>query len=178
MNDYKKQLIAFEIIKVLKMRFDSFPNKSTIARNAPFHKAFLAAFEEKLYSANTNPNALINLSSWMHGLNTTLGQSFFESVSHIVSDGAKKAFKGNKIYAEQSKIIYEIMADLKNSTYKPSLNREETLIYQGAHGDMIDAPDFTADCFYETEDKVVAIELKSVRPNSGEMRGEKQKILS
>jgi hypothetical protein len=31
--------------------------------------------------------------------------------------------------------------------------------------------------FFEDNNSVTAIELKSVKPNSGEMRGEKQKIL-
>ena len=33
------------------------------------------------------------------------------------------------------------------------------------------------ECYFEDEENIVAIELKSVRPNSGETRGEKQKIL-
>jgi hypothetical protein len=36
---------------------------------------------------------------------------------------------------------------------------------------------FTVDTYIEKEDSITAIELKSVRPNSGEGRGEKQKIL-
>jgi len=37
--------------------------------------------------------------------------------------------------------------------------------------------DFTADNYLENDKVIEAIELKSVKPNSGEMRGEKQKIL-
>ena len=37
--------------------------------------------------------------------------------------------------------------------------------------------EFTVDCYIERKNEVIAIELKSVRPNSGEGRGEKQKIL-
>ncbi|MDB5227804.1 MAG: type site-specific deoxyribonuclease [Bacteroidota bacterium] len=42
---------------------------------------------------------------------------------------------------------------------------------------MVSALDFSADVFIEDENVITAIELKSVKPNSGEMRGEKQKIL-
>ncbi len=42
---------------------------------------------------------------------------------------------------------------------------------------LIDAMDFSADVFILDDDSVCAIELKSVKPNSGEMKGEKQKIL-
>ncbi len=45
-------------------------------------------------------------------------------------------------------------------------------------GDLINALDFTADVFIIEKDYIEAIELKSVRPNAGEMRGEKLKILS
>lgn len=37
--------------------------------------------------------------------------------------------------------------------------------------------DFSADVFIEDNNSIIAIELKAVRPNSGEMRGEKLKIL-
>ncbi|HBR31072.1 MAG TPA: TdeIII family type II restriction endonuclease, partial [Clostridiales bacterium] len=136
------------------------------------------AFDDKFTDLNTNIDSLINMSSWMHGLNTTLGQSFFENVAHILSCGEKKTFKNNRIYTAQSNVIFNIMTDLKNNTYTPSVAREESLIAAAAHGEISNAPDFTADCFFEDEHQVVAIELKSVRPNSGEMRGEKQKILS
>ena len=69
------------------------------------------------------------------------------------------------------------MIDLKNSTQQPSLEREYEIIVNNRHGETQNASNFTADCFYETDNEAVAIELKSVRPNSGEMRGEKQKIL-
>ena len=70
-----------------------------------------------------------------------------------------------------------MMTDLKNGNRLPSTQGEDEDIRRAAHGELQKAPNFTADCFYETDDEVVAIELKSVRPNSGEMRGEKQKIL-
>ncbi len=37
--------------------------------------------------------------------------------------------------------------------------------------------EFTVDNYIETDNEIIAIELKSVRPNSGEGKGEKQKIL-
>ena len=40
-----------------------------------------------------------------------------------------------------------------------------------------DALEFTADVYLESADAVECIELKSVRPNKGEGRGEKEKIL-
>ena len=137
----------------------------------------MRAFQGKLDGRVKNIPDFINLSSWMHGLNTSLGQSFFESVAHILCDGEKREFKNKKLYHKQITAIAEIMIDLKNGTYNPSVEREELIINNNANGEKQDAQNFTADCFYETDVDVVAIELKSVRPNSGEMRGEKEKIL-
>lgn len=172
-----KQAIAFEVIRFLKSRFDSFPSVDTSIRNAPFHKAFLEAFSEKMDNMGTNVNALLSMSSWIHGLNTTLGQSFFENVSQIICNGEKKTFINNKIYKAQMTKINEIMTDLKNSHVLPNKKKEDAKIANEAKGGLISAPNFTVDCYYSDDSSVVAIELKSVRPNSGEMRGEKQKIL-
>lgn len=179
MDNNTRQEISKIIIKVLKSRFDSFLEDYNQSRNAPFHKAFLQAFSEKIEAAGSNIDAVISMSSWMHGLNTTLGETFFESVAHILCDGEKKPFKGAecKIYAEQESAISEIMTSLKNGERTPSVAEEELLIASCASGEMITGTNFTVDCYFEDEDTIVAIELKSVRPNSGETRGEKQKIL-
>lgn len=177
MDSRKKELIAQTVIKVLYSRFNSFPEDNSNNRNAPFHIAFLNAFSDKLSGRVQNIPDYLSLSSWLHGLNTSLGQSFFESVAHILCDGEKKDFKGKQIFTNQINAISEIMIDLKNGTQQPSLSRENQIINSNKNGNQQTAQNFTADCFYETVTEAVAIELKSVRPNSGEMKGEKQKIL-
>lgn len=174
---YKKELIAHAAIKVLYSRFSSFPENDKNNRNAPFHIAFLNAFSAPLKNRVKNIPDFISLSSWMHGLNTSLGQSFFESVARILCDGEKRVFRGERIFTNQVSAISEKMISLKNGTDAPSLRYEEKLLEYNSNGALQQAADFTADCFYESDDEVVAVELKSVRPNSGEMRGEKQKIL-
>lgn len=176
-TERKKELIAQTIIKILVSRFSSFPEDGNNNRNAPFHIAFLNAFSDKLNGRVRDIPDYISLSSWLQGLNTSLGQSFFESVAHILCDGEKRDFKGKTIYSNQINAISEIMIDLKNSTQQPSLEREDKIIRENRSGETQSASNFTADCFYESDEEVIAIELKSVRPNSGEMRGEKQKIL-
>lgn len=177
LSNFKKEQIAHSVIKVLYSRFNSFPENVEGNRNAPFHEAFLNAFGKKLQDKVNSIPDLISLSSWMQGLNTALGESFFESVAHILCDGEKMSFKGKQIYQNQKSIINEIITDLKNANETPNVTREESLIERNKNGAMCPAIAFTADCFYETTDEVVAIELKSVRPNSGEMKGEKQKML-
>lgn len=179
MENSCKQEIAKVVIKVLKCRSDSFPEDVTQPRNAPFHQAFLQAFSEKFDEAGTNVDAIIGMSSWMHGLNTTLGQTFFESVAHILSKGCKRSFNGTEyqIYSEQERIISEIMTSLKNGERSPNVAWEDDMLAKHAAGELVTGTNFTADCYIEDEKTITAIELKSVRPNSGETRGEKQKIL-
>jgi len=178
MTNNKTQLIALEVIRVLKTRFDNFPESSQENRNAPFHEAFLNAFKNKIEKYVDNVPFFISLSSWLHGLNTTLGQSFFENVAHILSDGEKKTFKDCEYFDEQERIINEIITNLKNESKKPNLEKENNLIFSIKEGKLKKAPNFTADVFIIENDYIEAIELKSVRPNAGEMRGEKLKILS
>ncbi len=177
MINRKTQLIALEVIRVLKTRFDNFPENSQENRNAPFHEAFLSAFKDKIEKYVDNVPYFISLASWLHGLNTTLGQSFFENVAHILSNGEKRTFKESKFTEKQQNAILEIITDLKNGQRKPNLEEENKLIFQTG-GDLVNALDFTADVFIIEKDYIEAIELKSVRPNAGEMRGEKLKILS
>lgn len=177
-----KEKISIEVIKTLITRFESFPEDSSSNRNAPFHEAFLNAFSDKLSDNVTNIPLFISLASWLQGLNTTLGQSFFENVSRILCDGEKREYTskglGNlKITQAQRDNISSIVANLSNSSAVPDPNSENRLIFQNPAAQTIKAMDFSADIFIENIDSVIAIELKSVKPNSGEMRGEKQKIL-
>jgi len=181
-DNRKKELIAHEVIKTLFSRFLSFPEDSSNNRNAPFHEAFLNAFSDKLEDKVSDIPFFISLSSWLHGLNTTLGQSFFENVAHILSDGYKKEFTKKrrtllKVSKSQKDKIAEIITDLKNGNKEPDLDGENEILFSCTDSIDLDANNFTADVFWETDDEVVAIELKTVKPNAGEMRGEKQKII-
>jgi len=176
----KKERISHQIIKVLSTRFQSFPSDSSANRNAPFHEAFLQAFHNKLDEKMTDVPYLISLSSWLHGLNTTLGQSFFEKVANILSGGEKRSFsKSNllQVTAFQKVVIADIITDLKNRQARPDLANENYRLFNGEPSSMVKANQFDADVFIEEADRVIAIELKSVKPNAGELRGEKQKIL-
>jgi hypothetical protein len=179
---YEKERISIEVIKTLVTRFESFPEDASNNRNAPFHDAFLKAFSDKLDEKVTDTPFFISLSSWLHGLNTTLGQTFFENVAHILSNGEKREYTSKKlgnrpISQTQRNHISQIIADLSNSTLTPNLQSENQLLFANYPTPQINTMDFSADVFYEEADSVTAIELKSVKPNSGEMKGEKQKFL-
>ncbi|OGQ48661.1 MAG: hypothetical protein A3I09_02225 [Deltaproteobacteria bacterium RIFCSPLOWO2_02_FULL_47_10] len=170
-----------EIIKdILLRRIDNFPELDAQIRNAPFHSAILECFKEKLGSLNIETPHLIAIASWLHGLNTSLG-SGFENISHILSGGYKRRFTrayGLKVKSTQASQIENIVRDLKSGVHLPDLARENELIFNYQNNDSdVDSLPFTVDTYIEKNNEIIAIELKSVRPNSGEGRGEKQKIL-
>jgi hypothetical protein len=190
----RKERIAFEVIKVLCGRFGNFPDDASGNRNAPFHQAFLNAFSNKLGEHIKDVPFFISLSSWLQGLNTTMGQTFFEEVAHILSNGEKRVFtKDNKltILVGERDAISDIMTNLKNSVSRPDMEEEDRkiaqvstikiapeLVAQVPELQEIDCQEFTADNYVEEDDFIEAIELKSVRPNSGELQGEKRKVLN
>lgn len=174
------EAIAQIVIQILYLRFQSFPEDSLGNRNAPFHEAFLKAFSDRFSNKVSDVQFFISLSSWLHGLNTTLGQSFFEQVAHILSDGDKlehtsKRAGNLKLSKKQKDTVNEIITSLSNSTYKPDLIRENKAIFVGDAPIDVNAMDFSADVFYIEDTKITAIELKSVKPNSGEMKGKNTK---
>jgi len=174
--------ISHEVIKTLVTRFDNFPEDATNNRNAPFHESFLKAFSDKLNGKVSDVPFFISLSSWLQGLNTTLGQTFFENIAHHLSDGEKREYTSRKlgnlqVTQRQKDNISTIITNLSNSVVLPNLANENQQIFQVFDSPLVNALDFSADVFFEDNTSITAIELKSVKPNSGEMRGEKQKIL-
>lgn len=173
----KLERISHEVIKTLFARFDSFPDDTTANRNAPFHERFLNAFADKLKGKVTDIPVLISLASWAHGLNTSLGQSFFEHVSHILSNGDKKTFNDLKITKKQQEQINMIVVGLSNKTRSPDLEQENADLTRLNEDLTEEIPDFTVDCYLEDENEILAIELKSVRPNKTISKEEKTKNL-
>jgi len=170
-----------EIVKdILLRRIENFPEIGAEIRNAPFHTAFLECFNDRLGSLNIEMPYLVAIASWLHGLNTSLGTGF-ENISHILSGGYKRKFTDIyhlKVKRGQAEQIENIIRDLKAGAHLPNLERENDLVLNFTENDSeIDSLPFTVDTYIERSNEIIAIELKSVRPNSGEGRGEKQKIL-
>jgi hypothetical protein len=174
--------ISFQVIKVLFSRFENFPENSSSNRNAPFHAAFLHAFVDKFQDKVSELPFFISLSSWLHGLNTTLGETFFESVAHILSGGEKREYTSKKLGnlsldRIQKENINSIITELSTGKSLPNLINENQKIFIDGSTETVSALNFSADVYLDDGTQITAIELKSVRPNSVEMRGEKTKIL-
>lgn len=178
MDILKKEKIALEVIKTLKSRFDNFPEDASDNRNAPFHEAFLEAFRIRIEKHVTDIPIFVSLASWMHGLNTSIGQSFFEHVAHILCDGEKRDYKDLVIGKEQQSIISDIIASFKNRERTPSLTEENEKIFSTSTTNKVSAPNFSADVYFEEDDRLVLIELKTVKPNSDVFKEQKSKFLN
>lgn len=181
LSNNQKELIAIEVIRTLFNKFSDFPEDATNNRNAPFHEAFLNAFSEVFDEHVTSIPIFLSLASWMHGLNTTLGQSFLEKTAHILSGGEKRAFTTGantllQISQNQRSIVNNIITELANDNRLPNLMDENNELAPTEELE-IDATSFTVDVFYEDDEQVVCIELKTVKPNHGVFKVEKQKIL-
>lgn len=97
-------------------------------------------------------------------------------------NGEKREYTSKKfgnlyISQTQKEIVTNIITNLSNGTAKPDLANENNLIFQNYNTTFVSAIDFSADVFIEDDNSITAIEMKTVKPNLGEMRGEKQKIL-
>ena len=170
-----------EVVKdILLRRIENFPEIGAEIRNAPFHTAFLECFNNRLGSLNIETPYLVAIASWLHGLNTSLGTGF-ENISHILSGGYKRKFTDPyrlKVKKGQAENVENIIRDLKAGTHLPDTERENELVFKFDEVESeINSLPFTVDTYVERGNEIIAIELKSVRPNSGEGRGEKQKIL-
>jgi hypothetical protein len=181
LNDDQRNRITEIVKKILLSRTDSFPTDNSTNRNAPFHDAFLSAFEEQLRPHNIPTPKLVAIASWLHGLSTSLG-SGFESIAHVLGGGYKRQFTNQytlEITKAQSAIINGLINKLKREG-NPDLETENAAIFadEVLAGERENALGFTADIYREAGTLIEAIEMKSVRPNSGEGRGEKAKILN
>lgn len=177
----KKDAITKAADAALKNFTSKFPTESTLSRNEPFHSAVYKAFESQLQARHLDLKSILQLSSWIQGVNTSMG-SFFERVAWILSDGKKMAFTTKKrtslkISEPQVTKIKQIWNRLKSGNTPPNAESEIAEILSAPSVEMQEAADFTVDVFIESNDSITAIELKSVRPNKGESAGEKQKML-
>lgn len=180
-SNLQKEFVATQVIRTLYKQFEKFPEDTESNRNAPFHEAFLNAFTKKLENRVESIPVFISLSSWMHGLNTSLGQSFFEKVAQMFCNGTKKEFTTKKkssleITQLQKATVADIITNLTNGLSSPDLTSEYNQIL-ASNDILVKATDFTADIFFEDIEEVVCIELKTVKPNKGVFKVEKQKVL-
>ena len=170
----QKEQIAIETITVLYSQIKELFSVINFAQKKSYSETLFYSFFDWEFGQ-------ITFKSWMHGLNTSLGQSFFENVAHILCNGTKKEFTSKKksllqLSKSQKHRIGNIITDLTNGNFFPdSLTDNEEIT--DALELLEEATGFTADIFFEDDEQVVCVELKTVKPNKGVFKVEKQKIL-
>src|SRR3989344_3937814 len=95
LNQAKKDSIAKAADAVLKSITLKFPTENVLSRNEPFHRVLYTAFESQLQARHLDAKSILQFSSWVQGVNTSMG-SFFERVACIISGGKKVAFTTKK----------------------------------------------------------------------------------
>lgn len=175
----KKEKIAILLIEVLYKAYKINADLDILKHDSPFNNALLKNLNGKY---NNMGNLLLYLGIIRMLDNVEEIQKFFEKTAHVLSDGEKREYTSKKLgnlnlSGIQKNNINEIITNLSIGKNLPNLQIENNILLKADNSNATSALDFSADVFIETDNEVVAIELKSVRPNSGEMRGEKHKIL-
>lgn len=129
----KKEKISYIVIKTIYKSYENIQEDYCDKTYNPFHRAFLHEAITYLNSNVTDVPFFISLSSWLHGLNTTMGQTFFENVAHILSDGSKREYTSGRsgnlyISKKQQQVITNLITDLSNGELEPNLISEDSLV--------------------------------------------------
>lgn len=163
-------------LRILEKRVETLPADASTVRNAPFHTVLLGAFSKDLEALTNDIPYLVAVGSWMHGLNTSLG-SGFEAIAHCISGGKKVALRDYSPSRAMVEACNTILVRLDSRT-APHLMREGTALRKACGASPGRDPiDVTVDNLVVRGQVVDAVELKSVRPNKGEGRNEKRRIL-
>lgn len=174
MTEIAKERIACLIIEMLFKRYNEISHLFSSDKVTVFQNAFLKNFIE----LDNNDNIKQKKNSLESILfNNIVGQSFFERTAQILCDGEKRRFKNLFINDAQQTSVNEIISSLKNNSSKPNLKLENELIFSELGKASNSIPNFDADVYYEDENDIVVIEIKTVKPNSGIFKVEKEKIL-
>lgn len=178
----KQEKIAIEIIRVLYQQYECCRENMFETRNASFQRAFLDTFSNKLGVKALDIPFYSKLCSLFNGLNITLDQSFYESVAHIFSNGESREFSlkmygGLKISKTQKENANSIIKKLIRGENEPDLDYENSQLFFIDDGPLVNAVDFSVDVFINDPERIIAVNLKALRPNSFEIFDEKQKIL-
>ncbi len=183
----KQERIALEVIQVLKTHLDKLQGVLPEESTSPFHQSFQTAFEN-LLAKQSLLSGFINLSREIpiefENEDEENEQDFFGNVARILSDGQRKEFSEQrkprpilKLSPSQKRAVSTIVTELSNGARKPNVDDENELIFAADDVETIAATDFTADVFYQDAGQIICLELKTVKPNKGVFKYEKDKML-
>lgn len=145
-------------------------NYSPETQQMPFHFRLLGKDRMALYS-------------FVHSVNTMLGQSVFEKVAQIIAND--KFDEANEHYYVEGNLsdkaileIDKIMQDLKGAKNTPRLNEQDARIKRSAkNGKSGKARRIVADLYLKKRNTEYYFEIKTVKPNIDVFAATKLKLL-
>ncbi|MDP2366192.1 MAG: TdeIII family type II restriction endonuclease, partial [Ignavibacteria bacterium] len=177
MNDKVKEKIACLIIEMIWNRFIDIPFFDSKDNPSVFQDSFIKNFNSSnKQSSSETPDKLNNVIQTFF-LSKIADIVFFERTAQILCDGEKRKFKDLTINEAQQSIVSEVISSLKNNKSKPNLKEENNQLFSAKGKSSLNIPNFDADVYYEDENDIVVIEIKTVKSNSGIFKVEKEKIL-
>ena len=123
------------------------------------------------------------LFSFIHSINTSLGQSIYEQIALLVSKEYFKVCKtqvivGDLIYKNSQNVIGEIINNLQTSDSIPDKNREFELIKSTLSGEKSSVKKTKVDLYLEDyENNIYCIDVKTAKPNKDGFIKLKQTLL-
>lgn len=177
MHNNTKEKIACLIIEMIIKRHNDYSNFEMKENFSVFQKVFIDNYSILIRKDEKYCFQDINDCSKISFLNNIVDNTFFERTAQILCDGEKRKFKELTITASQQAVISEIISSLKNKKSEPNLKQENKNIFYRTGKSNISIPNFDADVYYEDSKNIVLIEIKTVKPNSGIFKVEKEKIL-
>ena len=162
-----------EISELLKQKIrQKLQSYSPETSNMPFHTRLLGRDRMALFS-------------FIHSINTTLGQSVFEQVAAVI---AQPHFRqvlhqyrdfNNKISRSAQRVIQEIMDELVAARSTPNKAEETKKILRVSQtGDLVTVRRPRIDLFVESSDAIeYYFDLKTAKPNISDFRAYKRQLL-
>lgn len=166
-----KQHIKDLLSGVLRKKFQNYKPETN---HMPFHTRLLGKDRMALYS-------------FIHSLSTNFGSSIFEPVAkelgRVKFDRAELQTKsGDKITQDAQQVIQDIMNDLEIAIKSPDKMHEMARILEAVRGtscaNIIKIKPTRVDLQLEKEGSVYLIDLKTAKPNVGELKGFKRTLLT
>lgn len=168
-NKEKHDEIKQYLVQKIRQKLETYDLETN---SMPFHYRLLG-------------NDRMALFSFVHSVNTMLGQSIFEHVGKIIAerDGARaiaqyKDFSGF-ISSEAVLIIDNIMRELRSAIRKPDKNKEvEEIIEVAQNGNLGNEVKKRIDLFVKTKDQTeYFFEIKTAKPNIDVFKAVKKQLL-
>ena len=169
LNDKQHSEIKQYLISKIRQKLSTYnPETSSM----PFHYRLLGKDRMALFS-------------FIHSVNTMLGQSIFEHVGRLIAEpGSKQAIAQYKTFegyvsSEAVLKIDSIMRDLRSASRKPDKAKEtKEVLAVSQKGNLDKKLNKRVDLFVETKGGVeYYFELKTAKPNINEFTGIKKQLL-